>query len=219
MKNDGEKSNERKELLKALSSLIVEAKQNKAKVDGKPKKPKKGDVFQITINDYDEFRHKQLHPNLRQGRQEEDGFDVNDYEDFQDELDGSGDDDKNREGRQGSDSLEECETTGFETMVREECQEASEIECNPVTVTRYKSEIVKRCKTLVDKTCNVTYTNVPKEECEPTEEQKCHTTFKLESEKLYKEECHTQVQHICEEHISVAVEVPYPPPQQAATFA
>jgi hypothetical protein len=107
-------------------------------------------------------------------------------------------------------NLEECETQGFETRTREECNEVSEIECNPIQVTKYKTEIVQRCRTLTDKKCEVLYTEVPKEKCEPSEEQKCYTEYKLVEEQIYKDECHTEVENICEKEIAVPVEVPYP---------
>jgi hypothetical protein len=55
-------------------------------------------------------------------------------------------------------SLEECETTGYETRVREECEEVSEIDCTRYkNVTRYKTEIATHCRTVIDKTCHVTW--------------------------------------------------------------
>jgi hypothetical protein len=56
----------------------------------------------------------------------------------------------------------------------------------------------------------VTYTNEPREKCEPTEEQKCKIGYKLVEEQLYKQECHTDIQNVCEEHIEVPVKVLYP---------
>ena len=224
-KSEREKSSERKELLEALSSLISEAKEEKD--------VKKGGSTFLDIKDYEEYRKIQF-SRARESRQkkkdtderedfgegEEEDYDF--YDDYDEERD-TGVDENDRGPKQGpgfarppqigdktSNNLEECETTGFETRTREECEEAVEIECNPVTVTRYRTKIVNRCKTLVDKSCNVTYTDVPKEECTPTQEQKCHTDYKLVEETLYEEECHTRVQNVCEEHIKIPVEIPYP---------
>ena len=73
---------------------------------------------------------------------------------------------RSREARQGfAPALGECEVTGFETRVREECEEISEIQCKKVNVTYYRNEIRSRCKTLFDQTCNITYTEVPKNKC------------------------------------------------------
>ena len=225
-KSESEKSSERKELLKALSSLISEAKEEKG--------VKKGDntfPSRLDVKDYEEYRKTQFN-RARESRKkqketdEKEDFgedeDYDFYDDYDEEKD-TGEDDNDRGPKQSpgfqrppqigdkvSNNLEECETTGFETRTREECEEAVEIECNPVTVTRYRTKIVNRCKTLVDKSCNVTYTDVPKEECTPTQEQKCHTDYKLVEETLYEEECHTRVQNVCEEHIKIPVEIPYP---------
>ena len=66
---------------------------------------------------------------------------------------------RSREARQGfAPALGECEVTGFETRVREECEEISEIQCKKVNVTYYRNEIRSRCKTLFDQTYNITYT-------------------------------------------------------------
>ena len=63
--------------------------------------------------------------------------------------------------------LGECEVVGFETNVREECDEVSNIECKRVNVTRYRPEIRERCKTSFDQSCNVTYKDVPTDKCTP----------------------------------------------------
>ena len=64
--------------------------------------------------------------------------------------------------------LEKCETTGFETRTREECEEVIEVECRPIMVKKIRTEIVEKCETLLDrKTCNVTYIGVPKQQCSP----------------------------------------------------
>ena len=64
--------------------------------------------------------------------------------------------------------LEKCETTGFETRTREECEEVFEVDCKPIQVKKIRTEIVEKCETLLDrKTCNVTYRGVPKQQCSP----------------------------------------------------
>ena len=77
---------------------------------------------------------------------------------------------KSREGRQFdgfASAAGDCETTGFETKVREECEEVSNIECKKVNVTQFRTEIKPRCKTMFDQICNVTYNDVPKHKCTP----------------------------------------------------
>jgi hypothetical protein len=77
---------------------------------------------------------------------------------------------KLREGRQfdGFASANgDCEITGFETNIREECEEVSTIECKKVNVTQFRTEIKPRCKTLFDQKCNVTYNDVPTQRCSP----------------------------------------------------
>ena len=237
------KSDQRTDLLKALSALISEAKEAKA-TSVSPKEDSVFDGHFTSIADYDEFRQNQLRSHGRQGKNldeenikdafEEFGDYDNNYEDLDEEYEIP---DEDREGRQGdsldvlrakglgtvrgrpglgvggaASNLEECLTNGFETNVREDCVEAVEVECGPVNVTRYRTEIVNRCKTLVDKTCNVTRIDVPHEVCLPTQQQICQTEFKLVEKKQYKEECHTKVQNICEEHIAVPIEVPYDVP-------
>ena len=95
---------------------------------------------------------------LRRGKQE---FDE-EILDFRDTSE------RERIGEQSFNPLEKCQTTGFETRTREECNEVSEIECKPVMVKKIRTEIVEKCETLLDrKTCNVTYTGVPKQQCTP----------------------------------------------------
>ena len=50
---------------------------------------------------------------------------------------------------------------------REECEEVNEIQCKQINVTKYNLEIVTRCETQIDKSCNVTYIDVPTQECKP----------------------------------------------------
>ena len=185
--SEAEKELQRKAVLKALGSLIMERRRKGKTLEFDPEGQ--------SPEDYDEFRQDRFNR----------FHDKEDVDDFDDYSDGGA-----REGKQVNENLEECETQGFETRTREECNEVSEIECNPIQVTKYKTEIVQRCKTLTDKKCEVLYTEVPKEKCEPSEEQKCYTEYKLVEEEIYKDECHTEVQNICEKEIAIPVEVPYP---------
>ena len=197
-KSEADKDLERKAVLKALGSIIRERRRKGKGVEFDPEGQ--------SPEDYDEFRHARFN-RFHDGKEShQDGADSEnvDYDDYSEEVGGE------REGKQVNSNLEECETQGFETRTREECNEVSEIECNPIQVTKYKTEIVQRCKTLTDKKCEVLYTEVPKEKCEPSEEQKCYTEYKLVEEQIYKDECHTEVQNICEKEIAVPVEVPYP---------
>ena len=108
------------------------------------------------------------------------------------------------------DNLEECEAVG----TRHECVMVPKTVCNPIQVTKYRKEIDQNCTTMTDKTCEVVYTQVPKEKCEASEEEKCFTEYKLVEEETYKEECHTDVEKICEKEIAVPKEldVPASPP-------
>ena len=197
-KTEADKDVERKAVLKALGSIIMERRRKGKGLEFDPEGQ--------TPEDYDEFRHARFNRfhEGKESRQVDADSEIVDYEDYSVDVGGE------REGKQVNSNLEECETQGFETRTREECNEVSEIECNPIQVTKYKTEIVQRCKTLTDKKCEVLYTEVPKEKCEPSEEQKCYTEYKLVEEQIYKDECHTEVQNICEKEIAVPVEVPYP---------
>ena len=113
--------------------------------------------------------------------------------------------------RQTLGGLEQCETTGFETRTREECEEVSETECKPITVTKFRTEIVQKCETKTDsRKCNVTYSGVPRQKCLPKTVTKCDIDFEIVEESVYEEQCHVHVQHLCEEYISVPVHVPVP---------
>ena len=100
------------------------------------------------------------------------------------------------------DNPEECEAFG----TRHECETVPKTVCNPIQVTKYRKEIDQNCTTMTDKTCKVVYTQVPKEKCEASEEEKCFTEYKVVEEQAYKEECHTEVENICEKEIAVPEE-------------
>ena len=68
--------------------------------------------------------------------------------------------------------LEKCELTGYEIKTREECEEVFEIECNNVTVTKNRTEIINRCMNRIDEKCRVTMIEVPKQKCRPKQEQR-----------------------------------------------
>ena len=91
---------------------------------------------------------------------------------------------------------------------REECEEVSETKCTPITVTKYRTEIVNKCQTKIDdKTCKVTYNGIPRQECVPKKTKRCSIEYDIVPETLYKEECHVTVQHVCEEFVPVPVPV------------
>ena len=46
---------------------------------------------------------------------------------------------------------ESCETTGYETQIREDCKTLVETVCNNVTVTRFRPDIDEKCTTRVSK--------------------------------------------------------------------
>ena len=120
--------------------------------------------------------------------------------------------------RQTLGGLEQCETTGFETRTREECEEVSETECKPITITKNRTEIVNKCEVKTDsKKCNVTYSGVPRQKCLPKTVTKCDIDYEIVEESVYEEQCHVHVQHLCEEYISVPVHVPVPIAQQYDT--
>lgn len=114
--------------------------------------------------------------------------------------------------RQTLGGLEQCETTGFETRTREECEEVSETECKPITITKNRTEIVNKCEVKTDsQKCNVTYNGVPRQKCLPKTVTKCDIDYEIVEERVYEEQCHVHVQHLCEEYISVPVHVPVVP--------
>ena len=95
---------------------------------------------------------------------------MEEYNQFDTEMETEMEKERLREGRQfdGFASANgDCEITGYETNIREECEEVSTIECKKVNVTKVRSEIRPRCKTLFDQKCNVTYNDVPTKKCSP----------------------------------------------------
>ena len=112
--------------------------------------------------------------------------------------------------RQTLGGLEQCETTGFETRTREECEEVSETECKPITLTKYRTEIVNKCEVKTDKKCDVTFNGVPRQKCVPKSVTKCDIDFEIVEESVFEEQCHVHVQHLCEEYVPVPVHVPAP---------
>ena len=99
----------------------------------------------------------------REGRQNSEDFE---------RLDLSQEEDRSRLNNQFArqdfeDVLGTCTTTGYEVSTREECEEVNEIKCEPINITKYTVEIVNKCKTQVDQSCNVTYIDVPSQQCQP----------------------------------------------------
>ena len=112
--------------------------------------------------------------------------------------------------RQRQLGLEQCEVTGFETNTREECEEVSETECRPITLTKYRTEIVNKCEVKTDKECDVTFTGKPSQRCEPRTVTKCSVDLEIVEEAVWEERCHVRVQHLCEEYVPVPVPVAVP---------
>ena len=139
-----------------------------------------------------------------------------DFDDFDYAYDFESEEQESRKGKQlpGLLPLEECETAGFERRQREECQEVPQLECNPVNVTKYRTEIVNKCKSIVDRECHVVDEQVPKEECVPSQKKVCHIAIRIEDEEVYDEVCNTIVKNICADpyHSPDKVSYPNPPP-------
>merc|ERR1711971_1299856 len=136
-----------------------------------------------------------------------------DFDDFDYAYDFEGEEEQERrKGKQvpGLLPLEECETAGFERRQREECQEVPQPECNPVNVTKYRTEIVNKCKSIVDRECHVVDEQVPKEECVPSQKKVCHIAIRIEDEEIYDEVCNTIVKNICAD--------PYHSPEKVSPY-
>ena len=56
-----------------------------------------------------------------------------------------------QEFREPKQIQEGCETTGYETTIREECTKIVEAVCENVTVTKFRPKIERKCKTRVRK--------------------------------------------------------------------
>ena len=70
--------------------------------------------------------------------------------------------------------LDTCEVTGFETRTREECEEATELDCKPIQVKKIKTEIRQKCEVMLNKTCDVVFNPAPKPECRPISTKRLH---------------------------------------------
>ena len=64
----------------------------------------------------------------------------------------------------------------------------------------------------IEQKCLPTITEVPHKKCTPRYERKCVTDYKTVDKRSYKEECHEDIQHVCEKlvEVPVAAEVSYP---------
>ena len=70
----------------------------------------------------------------------------------------------------------------------------SETQCKPITLTKYRTEIVNKCETKIDdQTCKVTYSGIPKQECVPKKSKRCSIEYDIVPETLHKEERHVTV--------------------------
>ena len=64
--------------------------------------------------------------------------------------------------------LHQEESLSLAASNREECEEVSETQCKPITLTKYRTEIVNKCETKIDdKTCKVTFSGIPRQEVFP----------------------------------------------------
>ena len=62
--------------------------------------------------------------------------------------------------------FEECELVGFEFRNATECNEVFEVECGPANVTKYRTELVDKCKTVIDRKCDLRMIEVPQQKCQ-----------------------------------------------------
>merc|ERR1712064_176467 len=100
-----------------------------------------------------------------------------------------------------------CKTTGYETRLRELCEEVLETVCKPVKEVEYRKEIQERCDTRLQQQCNTTIRERPREVCKERSKLQCFTNIKLVVETSYEHECENIVQHVCEElyHVPHAI--------------
>ena len=69
--------------------------------------------------------------------------------------------------RQRLGGFEECTLVGFEFKRGEECDEVKEIDCYPVNVTKYTTDLRDKCETVVDRHCELVTVEVPQQICKP----------------------------------------------------
>jgi len=105
-----------------------------------------------------------------------------------------------------------CRTTGYETRVRELCEEVLDTVCTPTKEVEYRKEIQERCDTRLQQRCNNTIKERPREVCKEITRTQCYHDIKLVPEVGYDHECQNIVQHICEERYHVPVPIPRPVP-------
>jgi len=111
--------------------------------------------------------------------------------------------------RQSADGGElRCETSGFETRTRNVCEEKFETECKTIQIPKKRTEIEQQCRTKLDQRCQAITQEVPRQQCTNKLEERCETKYKTVKDVEYEEECHKEIQHICEKHVEI--EIPYP---------
>ena len=69
--------------------------------------------------------------------------------------------------RQRLGGFEECTLVGFEFKRGEECEEVKEIDCYPVNVTKFTTELRDKCETIVDRHCELVTVQIPEQVCKP----------------------------------------------------
>ena len=194
----------RKDLLGALSTIMSQAAVHRAKENNQ----KKGETTLLRLREPRVGRGEHLEeiPDYYSKPRGENSEDYDDGEGpipsfIQTSIEGAA-------ARSSEDFRETCKTIGTEIQTREECKQVVELECKPAV--RFRTEIKNRCKTLVDRDCKVVFKDEPDKKCVAIEEEHCHIAYKEVEANHYKDECHTDIQNICEEQIRIPVEVPYP---------
>ena len=79
---------------------------------------------------------------------------------------------QNADQTRGYSPSSDCILVGFEFLNKTECNEVFEIECAPANVTKFRTELVDKCETVIDQTCNLRMTEVPERKCQERLKQK-----------------------------------------------
>ena len=62
--------------------------------------------------------------------------------------------------------FEKCDLVGYEFRKKEECKEVSEVDCALANVTKTRTELVKKCHTVIEQKCEEIMTEVPQQYCQ-----------------------------------------------------
>ena len=71
-----------------------------------------------------------------------------------------------------------CTTTGYETRLRELCEEILETKCKAIKNVEYRKEIQVRCDTRLQQKCNTTIRERPREVCKEISRIQCYHDIK-----------------------------------------